>query len=457
MSEVLPRDVLLRFGGRVLQRHGVLAVAGAARGVREVTETFTRADPSTFAASIGRDAMVRKAAANVPRLEYVDLDGDGIRETPGWLIEPSRPNTWDRSTEFANAAWTKASGVTVATDAVVAPDGGLADNLVEASANQSHWFARALTGTADNTRQTFYWIVRAGVRGWGYIEGRRKDGTFQSAFVNLTTGAIGQTSLSASSSVRVYGGLFSGIAAGPFWVVAMTFDVLSGGTTPQGLFAAATADGTLIYTGNGSHAISVWQAQFELDKHYETSPIITGASSLTRAGEAATLPIAQGRMVATIYGDVIERTLQLGSGHDNRLIGISGGTFTAPYFAVQSFLTNGYRAIADLGGGLISSGNLSHGAFNDRVRFTARLVDLGPDGLGGRLVRVEFSRRLNNGAVADATASATTSLTPGVWNAQTIWVGAGNGTGTIAPDARIFLDGMILRDSHTQAECEAVP
>src|SRR5690349_23739750 len=100
MAEVFPQNILLRVGGRTLMRHGVLAVAGARRGLVDVPITFTRADATTCATYVDRDGILRVAAAGVPRIEWVDLDGDGIRETPGILLEGSRKNLPLRSEDF---------------------------------------------------------------------------------------------------------------------------------------------------------------------------------------------------------------------------------------------------------------------------------------------------------------------------------------------------------------------
>src|SRR6267142_838763 len=69
--------------------------------------TFTRADATTCATYIKNDGLVYTAAANVLRTEWVDLDGDGVRETPGLLLEGSRTNQFIRSEAIDDGAWTK--------------------------------------------------------------------------------------------------------------------------------------------------------------------------------------------------------------------------------------------------------------------------------------------------------------------------------------------------------------
>lgn len=452
MSEIQPREILVRCGGRALQR-GVLVGRSTtiARGGEEVVEVFSRADGSTpLARNVGNDAITRLVAQNRPRVEYVDLDGDGIRETPGWILEPQRLQSWDRSTEFNHANWSK-TNCTISVDNQPAPDGGLADNIVESSdgAPTTHFVSRSLAGAADNTRQTFYFVVRAGVRHWGAIECLRKDNTTRFAYVNLDTGAVGTTSLSANDFVRVVGRLFSGIST-PYWIISMTCDVLSGGTTPLGRFYTATADITASYQGNGSHAITIWHGQFELDKAYPTSPVVTTTATLTRAADQANLLVGMGRHLCTLYADVINRGQPLSSGIDRRFMALSQSGFVAPYFAIQGQNLT-HRAILDTGAGLVSSGTLTAATFNERARMAAWLVDD-----GGGNVHVEFQMRLGNGAIASATPSSSTPLGSGAWSAQTLWINGGNGTGP-SPDGLVLVDGMLIRAGHSLAECEAVP
>lgn len=76
--------------------------------------TFTRADVSTCATRWLNDGTLGTVAANVLRTEWVDLDGDGIRETPGIALEGSRTNVvlWNR--DLTNAVWVSGGGGTTA-------------------------------------------------------------------------------------------------------------------------------------------------------------------------------------------------------------------------------------------------------------------------------------------------------------------------------------------------------
>lgn len=108
MSAVMPKDILLRVGGRTMQRHGVIAVAGSRRGhgpFRPI-ETFTRADGTTpLATFVDQGGIMRKAAQHKMRIEWLDLDGDGVRETAIYVAEGNRVNHVLRSREAGNAYW----------------------------------------------------------------------------------------------------------------------------------------------------------------------------------------------------------------------------------------------------------------------------------------------------------------------------------------------------------------
>jgi hypothetical protein len=86
MAEVLPRDVLLRIGGRTLHRTGVLAAMGTARGYVEVKETFARASTRRFrdrdvangTVVLGRKANNDKIALEYPASHSALVDAQGL-------------------------------------------------------------------------------------------------------------------------------------------------------------------------------------------------------------------------------------------------------------------------------------------------------------------------------------------------------------------------------------------
>src|SRR5690606_27785683 len=91
--------------------------------------SFSRASAAWY---IGPDGVLRQAAANAPRIEWYDLDGDGVRETPTLLLEPATTNLLLHSEDFSHSVWDKNGGAVIVTpNAATAPDGAATADLVQ--------------------------------------------------------------------------------------------------------------------------------------------------------------------------------------------------------------------------------------------------------------------------------------------------------------------------------------
>src|SRR5690606_2973069 len=113
----------------------------------------------------GADGVWRPCAPNVPRIEWLDLDGDGMRETPTVLLEPAATNLVLLSQDFSHWAWEKNDGgVVVTPDAGIAPDGTATADLVQdnvASGNTA-WMLQTVTGaTSAGATYTFSCWLRS--------------------------------------------------------------------------------------------------------------------------------------------------------------------------------------------------------------------------------------------------------------------------------------------------------
>src|SRR5690606_2798577 len=80
--------------------------------VGRMIQTFTRASPAFLT---DRDGKMVEVPANVPRIEWLDLDGDGVRETPTTLLEPAATNLLRDSCNLpaSGSAWGNTSDFTV--------------------------------------------------------------------------------------------------------------------------------------------------------------------------------------------------------------------------------------------------------------------------------------------------------------------------------------------------------
>ena len=297
MSEVKPQDILLRVSPKMLERYQSLVVMGAGRGrVAPVPYAFSRADISTCATWIDRNGVLHTAAAGIPRIELVDLDGDGIRETPGVLLESGRTNALTRSEELDNGAW-GLSGATVSANGLTAPDGtASADALIENAANSAHEFFRATPALTNNTRSIFSFWVHAASRDWCGIRTDDKAGTIRRTWFNARTGVLGTKDGGHDAFVMGAGQDISGSRWRRFGV---SFDAASGGAAPQVDGFLASGDGVVTYQGDGASGMYFWGMQFETDQPFPSSYIKTVSSTVARAADSLTVPFNFGPMDMT--------------------------------------------------------------------------------------------------------------------------------------------------------------
>lgn len=253
MAEVMPSDVLLRVGGRTMARHGVAAVAGARRGAVDVPPTFARADAATCATYIDRDGIVRTAAANLLRVEWVDLDGDGVRESPGLLLEGSRANVvlWDR--DLTNAAWVKTT-MTAAKD----------QTGIDGAANS----ASSLLATAGNA--TCLQAITLG-------SSQRAQAVWVKRLVG--SGTINMT-----------------MDNGATWTVITLTANWTRVTIPSQTLANPTV-GFRIVTNADKIAVDYVQNE---NGAFESSALATTTAAVTRAADSLTLPFNFGPMDTTV-------------------------------------------------------------------------------------------------------------------------------------------------------------
>jgi hypothetical protein len=253
--------------------------------------TFTR---STTALGMDSDGLLQEFAANVPRTEYVDLDGDGIRETPTRLLERAGGNAYDFSDDLSDSSWTKVRSSVALTASIASPRGVASASagvfaLVEDTQTGQHVIEQTLPALTDDTRQATSFWVRPSTRSVAYIETVNKANRTDITWFNLSTGAVGTTDAD-HVAVRIRRGPFGGALR--WWRVTVIWDAGTGGTTPRARLGISTGDGVISYTGDGSSQIYVWNPQFETDQPVETSDVVTdSATDGVRGADALSIPI----------------------------------------------------------------------------------------------------------------------------------------------------------------------
>lgn len=296
--EVFPKDILLRIGPSMLAKYQSLVVMGAGRGrARPVPYTFTRADALTCATYIDRDGVLRLSAANKVRIEWVDLDGDGIRETPGMLLEGSRANILIRSGALDDAAWSKIASTV--TPNVTSLGSTSLDRLEDTSAVS---FGRVESTTfnfgSDGTK-AFQFVAKydGHPRSQGEIIntvtlGRparidifwNADGTIAS-----TSPAEGAT-LGDSRLLKIVR-----LASGAYRFLLQGFNIVSANSHRVRLFATGENGGAA-----GDLGSTIFGAVQVEDAPFPSSYIETAGAAVTRAADSFTVPFNFGPMDMTV-------------------------------------------------------------------------------------------------------------------------------------------------------------
>jgi hypothetical protein len=215
---------------------------------------------------------------NVPRVEY-DADGNRL----GLLVEESRTNLVTHSENFSNSSWNNAaSGLTVISNAITAPDGTMtADKLQETATSSIH--RRGFLVSSSNDK-IFSFFAKAGertkVRTWSFVGSNTYAVTFDLSNGTIVsgsdTGKEGKIEYYGNGWYRCSSKTFDGQA---YVVVGPMIDGVNGNNTVN-------------YTGDGSSGVYVWGAQIETNVSFPTSYIKTTGSTATRSADVASIPVA---------------------------------------------------------------------------------------------------------------------------------------------------------------------
>jgi hypothetical protein len=264
--------------------------------------TFTRA--SANGAYADRNGVLFTPGHSQPRFAFVDLDGDGVRETAVLLFEEQRSNGMLWSEQFDNAAWNK-SLTTITPNATYAPDGTLtADKLVETVATGFHEVYQS-TPCTNTKKQAPGVFVKAAERTWVVIFTNATAG--EATYLNLATGALGNSN--AGHAVRVE----------PFANGWYRLSVVHTATAANVYLdiAIATGNGVANYAGDGTSGIYIWGGQVDVDQCTPSTYIKTTNAIATRQADTLTFPFPQ--MVSQEYTVLVD-AVDLGA-YNNAVVG----------------------------------------------------------------------------------------------------------------------------------------
>jgi hypothetical protein len=274
---------------------------GVVYGQRPLTSdsqlTFTRASTAT---RVGPDGAIAVVGSNVPRIDYT---GGGCGKL---LLEPQRTNSLTYSEQFDNAAWSK-EGATISANSTTSPDGFVnADKVVENTANAEHVIFRSVAGTGS----TFSFFAKAAGR--NFVAVLSNNGAY--SFFNIGNGTLGTIAATSTATITAYGN---------GWYRCTVFNTHP---TFGAVINLASANGTTIYTGDGTSGAFIWGAQFEASATYATSYIPTTAAAVTRLADACSktgISSLIGQTEGTVF---VEAEFTSAYDSNNLLMTLSDGT-----------------------------------------------------------------------------------------------------------------------------------
>jgi len=237
--------------------------------------TFTRASTGTF---LGSNGLLQTAAINTPRVEY---DANGVAK--GLLIEEARTNLVTYSEAFDNGIWSKPSGVSVAANTDVAPDGTTAADTVTSAGNQIEQTVSCSTSTTYTN--SLYFKKTAGAT---YTPGMYllfAGGTLIIYAVRLDTDTGIATAVSAGGFTTP--AAFSVSDEGDYWRLSITGSSGNNTAVSLRLYSNLNAGGA---SGAGSQVI--WGAQVEQGS-FPTSYIPTSGATATRSADIASVSVSE--------------------------------------------------------------------------------------------------------------------------------------------------------------------
>ena len=351
----------------------------------EIRAAVTAYTPTTTVAITNYIPVLQTAASGIARFD----NNPTTRESLGLLIEESRTNLLTYSSDFTNAAWTKAAA-TITTAADVAPDGTQTAQLFIPDSTSAFHYALGGTMTVSSTYTSSCYMKYAGQQ-YGHVflsQAGNNGGTFD--LINGTavitgTGNTGGMTLVGNGWYRCF--------------VTQTSVQLTYTRIGTGAVNAAS-------TGNGYSGIYIWGAQLEAGA-FATSYIPTVASTVTRAADSASMTgtnfsswynVAQG----TMYGEVV-------TGNTSA---ISGGQ---PYFvgAIRSDTSN---AIA-MGFDSVSAN------WNQVYVGGVNVVNIGAPATANSTNKIAFAFATNNFAVSSNGASVLTDTSGAMPTVSALYLG----------------------------------
>ncbi|MGX7688042.1 phage head spike fiber domain-containing protein [Flectobacillus roseus] len=261
---------------------------------RFIDPRYTISRQGDIATFIDRNGFVKISKGNRPRFTH----DPSTKESLGLLEEETRTNLITYSNDFTRWNNLKAS---IITSDVTAPDGSLAQKLVEDNSNNTaHQVSTAIIPILAGNTYTFSCFVRGGERvhtSLVGVGGALFGGSNPIVVVNLGLGQIISTSNCLSSSITPYNN--------GWYRVSWTQIATASGNS--GINIQLHNGITVTYQGDGASGIYIFGAQLEVGND-RTSYIPTSDSPVVRNTDIMTL---SGEIFANIFSNITEGSILL--------------------------------------------------------------------------------------------------------------------------------------------------
>lgn len=233
--------------------------------------TFSR--NSAVASHFDELGILKSDTANIPRFNHL------LRVSRGLLIEKSVTNLYINSETFTGGART-----TVNSNVTTAPDGTLADEMVETTDTGEHFANDRIIAVTvgDSLFYSFYIKQTATTENRRFLL-RLATAATVNVYFDFSTKSIVATTTGGdyiSSSVV-------NLDNGWFYIVVRATAASTGNVVARVQFAKS--DNTLLYAGDTGESIAIWGGHFSISNGAGNSYIKTAEASVTRALDLLTV------------------------------------------------------------------------------------------------------------------------------------------------------------------------
>ncbi len=288
--------------------------------------TFTR---SSSASAIDRDGVLQAISTDLLRVEYLDLDGDFVRETPAFLLEAASTNLFTRAGEFDNGDWVKTNMSVVADNGLAADLSTAADLVVPSTLANVHHVQQQnfdVTASVDHTISVY-----ASPAGYNFISLRllaNSTTSFAQAHFALTssgdvvdTGISNAGILTRTAIDRLRSGQYRCTVVG---------QISTSTSLDAQIFVSETSSqmsGTFIGSGSSvGLGVELWGAQLEENQGFATSIMESSAAAVARADDTLFFPFTPKPQEMTVYVKFVEGgTKDITNGGLIHIGGVSAG------------------------------------------------------------------------------------------------------------------------------------